>query len=89
MIAAAALVALVIGALVGWSASRSWVWNARRHRRIVVTLKSGDGFQGVLAGVDAHTLALRDAEKLGGDTNVPVDGEVIVQLADIKYAQRL
>lgn len=86
MLIAAACV--LIGILVGLLTTRSWVWATRRRRRVVVTLKSGDGFSGVLAGVDRYALALRDAEKLG-DPNVPVDGEVIVQLADLKYAQRL
>ena len=82
------LTAVAVGAVVGWLFARSWVWRARRHRRFVVTLKTGDGFTGVLAAVDPTALVLRDAEKIG-DPNVPVDGEVIVLLADVKYAQRL
>lgn len=88
LILAAALILAITGVMAGWLLARSWVWRSRRHRRFVVTLKSGDGFSGVLAAVDSSALVLKDAEKIG-DGSVPVDGEVIVLLADVKYAQRL
>lgn len=63
----------------------------RLLHRVVVTLKSGQSFEGVLFEADAHAWVLRDASALGvGDkgTNLPVDGEVVVLAAEIAYAQR-
>lgn len=63
----------------------------RLHYRVVVTLKSGLAFEGVLYAIDAQAWVLRDTSALGaGDknANVPVDGEVVLLTADIAYAQR-
>lgn len=63
----------------------------RLHYRVVVTLKNGQSFEGVLWAVDAHAWILRDASALGvGEkgTNLPVDGEVLVLAAEIAYAQK-
>lgn len=63
----------------------------RLHYRLVVTLKNGQSFEGVLWAVDAYAWILRDASALGvGEkgTNLPVDGEVLVLAAEIAYAQK-
>jgi small nuclear ribonucleoprotein (snRNP)-like protein len=64
---------------------------SRLRSRVVVTLKSGASFEGVLAEVDARAWVLRSAQALGvGDhgANVPVDGEVLILVSDVEYAQR-
>ena len=64
---------------------------ARTRSRVVVTLKSGASFEGVLFAADRGAWVLRDAHALGaGDhgANVPVDGELLVLVADIEYAQK-
>jgi hypothetical protein len=61
------------------------------RERFVVTTKDGAAFSGVLYSEDGKALALRDAEAIGaGDNkaNVPLDGEIIVLLADVAYLQR-
>lgn len=60
-------------------------------QRVVVSLKSGEAFEGVLFEADAGALVLRDASAIGaGDnrTDLPLDGEILVLLADVAYIQR-
>lgn len=62
----------------------------RRIRdRVVVTLKSGSAFNGVLHEVDGRTFVLRNAKVLTGPADaVPVDGELLVHRHDVDYLQR-
>lgn len=63
----------------------------RLLNRVVVTLKSGQSFEGLLYELDAHAWFLRDASAIGvGDkgSNLPVDGEIVILSAEIAYAQR-
>jgi hypothetical protein len=63
----------------------------RLRSRVVVTLKSGAGFDGVLYAADRTAWVLRNVSALGaGDRseNVPVDGEVVILTSDIDFAQR-
>jgi small nuclear ribonucleoprotein (snRNP)-like protein len=87
--------AFILGAL---TASLAWwmirrrpdVLEQRERRQWVVTLKTGSAFRGVLTDHDRACLVLSDAEHLSDEHSpVPVDGEVIVLLVDVKYAQRL
>lgn len=65
------------------------VLDRRQRKQWVITLKSGDAFRGVLTDHDAGCLVLSDAQHYADPTTpVPVDGEVVVLLSDIKYAQR-
>ncbi len=59
----------------------------RRRRRVVVTLKSGESFAGVL--VEAReALVLRQTEALGDNrASVPVDGEVLILRSDVSFIQ--
>lgn len=71
---------------------RSRVLSSRFRERVLVTCKTGDAFDGVLYSCDSTALVLRNASAVGmGErkTNLPLDGEVIVLLADVAYLQRL
>lgn len=61
-----------------------------RHR-VIVTLKSGVAFGGVLYEVDAEALVLKEAvvlEDNGTDRiSVPADGNIVVLRADVDYMQ--
>lgn len=86
----ALLLLAAVGGIAWWSARPQAVARRLRHR-VVVTLKSGESFAGVLWEADARCWVLRQAEALGaGDrgTDVVVDGEVLVMVADIAYAQK-
>lgn len=67
------------------------VIRSRLRERFVVTTKDGAAFAGVLYSADSKALVLREAEALGAaqdKSNVPLDGEVIVLLADVAYLQK-
>ena len=70
---------------------RSRILSSRFRERVLVTLKTGESFDGVLYSADSHALVLRNVEAVGmGErkTNLPVDGEVIVLLPDVAWLQR-
>ena len=59
--------------------------------KVIVTTKDGAAFSGVLFASDNKALVLRAAEALGAaddQSNVPMDGEVIVLLADVAFIQK-
>lgn len=63
----------------------------RWRERVVVTLKSGESFMGVLWSNDSRALVIRQASAVGAGENrsdLPLDGEVIVLLADVAFLQR-
>ena len=58
---------------------------------VIVTLKTGEAWQGVLWEDDGRVLVLRNALGLGmaeRAENLPVDGELILFVSDIAYAQK-
>ena len=59
--------------------------------KVVVTLKTGAAFSGVLFKADERSLVLRDTQALGagpaGD-HLAVDGELILFRSDIDFLQR-
>lgn len=58
--------------------------------RVVVSLKSGDAFAGVLFEADGGAMVLRDAAAIGAGENradLPLDGELLVLVADVAYIQ--
>ena len=70
---------------------RSRVLSSRLRERFVVTTKSGDSFDGLLFSHDRTALVLRQAVALGAGenkTDLPLDGEIIVLLADVAFMQR-
>lgn len=62
----------------------------RLRHKVIVTLKDGSSFAGVLYTADSEAVALRNSEALGlGEkgTNLAVDGEVVILRADISFIQ--
>lgn len=79
---AAAIAVSVAG--VRWGSSLS----SLERRRVIVTLKDGQSFAGVLFKASREALMVRNAELLAaGQRAVPVDGEVLVLRADVLYVQ--
>lgn len=71
--------------------SRSRVISSRLRERVILTLKTGETFSGILFSHDSKALVLRQAEALGAGergTNLPLDGELIVLLPDVAYIQK-
>lgn len=70
---------------------RSRLLAERLCHRVIVTLKSGQSFEGVLFECDPQAWVLRDSSAIGvgeNGTNLPVDGEIVLLTAEIAYAQR-
>lgn len=87
IVLAAAILAVCIVGVVVWDSFG--VVRRRRHAPVIVTLKSGSGFKGVLVADDRRALVLGNAETVDDGRPVPVDGEVIVPWGDVKYMQKL
>lgn len=71
--------------------TRSRVINARLRERVVVTLKTGETFAGILFSHDNKALVMRSTEALGvGErgANLSLDGELIILLPDVAYIQK-
>lgn len=95
LVLASVALALVLFALVPllllYRAEHGSALRSRLRSRVVVTLKSGAAFDGILFQADRSAWVLRNAHALGaGDDNgnVPVDGEVVILASDIDFAQR-
>jgi len=91
VLAAAVLaVGLVVAVLLA-RPSRDRLLRERMCDKVVVTLKTGAAFGGVLFKADDRVLVLRDTQALGagpsGD-HVVVDGELLLSRADIDFMQR-
>lgn len=62
----------------------------RLRRRVIVTLKSGEAFSGVLFEVDSESIVLRDVQAPGAGergATVPVDGELLILRSDVAFMQ--
>ena len=80
------------------AATLLWIWSGRdrllRERlcdKVVVTLKTGPSFSGVLYAADDRAVILRDTQALGAAHNgdhLVVDGELVLFRSDIEYVQR-
>jgi len=80
------------------AATLLWIWSGRdrllRERlcdKVVVTLKTGPSFSGVLFKVDDRAVILRDTQALGAALNgdhLAVDGELVLFRTDIEFLQR-
>jgi hypothetical protein len=59
------------------------------REKYVVTLKSGETFDGVLTEADGRSVVLMQARSLSPDHNpVLIDGCLVLARADIRYLQR-
>lgn len=73
------------------SRKRSRILSERIAQTVIVTLKDGTAFEGVLWDADDRVWVLRNAEAIGagkGGGPLPLDGEVIVLSGDILHVQR-
>lgn len=93
---AVVLVGCVALIVAGVLVDRHWpsptpVIESRMRERVIVTLKSGAAFAGVLWEADDRAWVLRNAVAVGAagdESHLDVDGEVVVLAADIAFAQR-
>lgn len=83
---------LVLAAAVAvWAGQRSSVLQHRVREQIVATTKTGESFAGILYTSDRRALVLRNAAAVGAGenrTDLPLDGELILLLADVAFIQR-
>lgn len=70
---------------------RNRIIRSHLRRAVVVTLKTGEGFHGVLFDADPEAIVIRNCaavETSGSDrVPVPVDGELVVLRQDVAYLQ--
>lgn len=68
---------------------RDEVMKERERQRVVVTMKSGAAYTGVLFVADGSTVLLRESVVLANDGTdpVPVDGELMLARSDLEYIQ--
>lgn len=94
MLTVVAIFLLLLLALLAYVAhlltTRSVLAGAMRER-VLVTLKSGEGFDGVLLRADRRSWELVQVKALGvgerGDT-VPVNGALLIPAENVAFAQR-
>lgn len=87
VIACAAVVALAGFHL--WSSTHGLL-ATRRRRKVIVTLKTGEAFSGVLFASDRDAVVLREATAIAFGPkaeNVTVEGEALILRSDIAYMQ--
>lgn len=86
----ALLVLAAAGGLIAVLERRPGLLDDRVRKRVIVTLKDGHAFDGVLYAADRDAVVLRNAEGVGmgeKQTNLPVDGEVLILRSDVAYLQ--
>lgn len=83
--------AVVLVAQVGlWYHSHLRHEQALRSRichEVIVTLKTGESFSGILFDRDALVMVLRSAADLQPQAPVPVDGELLIRWENVAYVQ--
>lgn len=90
LIITSSLSLLVLVALgLSWFRSQRCL-RGRYRSTVIVTLKTGRAFRGVLFDADDGTLVLRNAETAEPDGSklVSVDGEVLVDRSQVEFVQR-
>jgi hypothetical protein len=58
------------------------------RERFVVTLRTGESFDGLLVDADEKTFRLADAWAVDGKNRVKVDGELFLPRTEVTYLQR-
>ena len=90
LLAALLIVSALAVAVMAWRSTTTGLLIERRRRRVLVTLKTGEAFSGVLFAVDRDAIVLRDAVAVAygaRSENVAVDGEALILRPDIAYLQ--
>lgn len=94
MIALALTVVLATAVLVGllmWRArSVDALLRGRLRHIVVVEVRTGETFRGLLAECDERTILLRNTESVGAadQASILVDGELMLPRDDVKWIQR-
>lgn len=63
----------------------------RTFEQVVVTLKTGETFSGLLYEADGGAIVLTKSSAIGAGENrsdVPLDGELLILLPDVAYIQK-
>lgn len=79
---------LIAAAVVYVNQPTDSVESLRFKQSVIVTCKSGRAWRGVLYESDEHTLVLRNAEMIDGQSPMAVDGEVLLSRGDVEFLQR-
>ena len=90
LLAALLIVSALAVAVMAWRSTTTGLLIERRRRRVLVTLKTGEAFSGVLFAVDRDAIVLREAVAVAygaRSENVAVDGEALILRPDIAYLQ--
>ena len=86
---AVAVALLVLAAVLMYLRPSDRLLRGHLLTRYVVTIASGETFDGLLAAVDTRTLILRDVGVLKVDGGLtPVDGDVVLRRDAVSYMQR-
>ena len=64
-----------------------WMYGYPTLRRVIVNTKTGKAFRGVLWRRRRTYLALKDVELLDRGEAKPVDGEVMIDAANVDFIQ--
>jgi hypothetical protein len=91
VLAAAVLAAGLVTTTLLMIRGRDRLLRERLCDKVVVTLKTGTAFSGVLYAADDRAVILRDTQALGAALNgdhVVVDGELVLFRTDIDFLQR-
>lgn len=90
LLAALLIVCALALAVMAWRSTTTGLLIERRRRRVLVTLKTGEAFSGVLFAVDREAIVLREAVAVAygaRSENIAVDGEALILRSDIAYLQ--
>jgi small nuclear ribonucleoprotein (snRNP)-like protein len=92
LVACVAVFVLAVVGLVLWHTERGSldrIVTDHLREKYVVTLKSGETFDGVLTEADGRSVVLVQARSLSSDQNpVLIDGSLVLARGDIRYLQR-
>lgn len=63
------------------------LFRQRLRKSVIVTLKDGSAFAGILFAVDPEIVVLRNTISIGDEKRLPVDGEVLLERGEIAFYQ--
>lgn len=62
-------------------------WQDFQARTLIVNLKTGTAFRGILWSENRELLVLRNAEMHSQGDTAPVDGDVVIERSNIDFVQ--